>query len=179
MEEAERGTVTEQEAPEEQSPTVSIAGEETPSLPEAEGPDVQAQIAAAVAEARSTWASEQEGRLQQAVAAEQARYNALVRETELARRLQEAGLDPAFAPLVKGADEGEDQERLELFQTLLRAQLSAAISARMRGMETPREPQQSPQYDRESLKGMSLREINAHWADIANAMKQQSNMRTE
>lgn len=167
MEETERGPVTEQPAP-------ADVPEEVPVPQETEeAPDVQAQIAAAVAEARSAWTLEQEGRLQQAVAAEQARYDALVRETKLARRLQEAGLDPAFAALVKGADEGEDEQRLAQFQTLLRTQLSTAISARMRGMEIPREPEKPQQYDRESLKGMSLREINAHWADIADAMKQQ------
>lgn len=172
MEETGRGPVTSPAG--EQAAPGGAAAAGTPPATEAEGrtPGVQEQIDAALAEARNAWEEEQAGRVQAAVAAEQARYNALVRETSLARRLQEAGLDPAFAALVKGKDEGEDEARLERFETLLRGQLSAAISARLRGLEPPREPETPRQYDRESLKGMSRQEINAHWADIADAMKQ-------
>jgi glucose/arabinose dehydrogenase len=146
------------------------APEETPAAEEETPVDLQAQIQAAVAEAERQWQQEQEERLRQAVAAERGRYERLVRQVEQGRRLQAGGLDPAFAPLLLGADEQEDLQKLEDFQTLYRAQLSGAMAQLMRGVEVPEAATPTRGYDRETLRTMSPKEINDHWAEIAQTM---------
>lgn len=150
-------------------------GEATPDAPgEAQENAGQAEaIAAAVAEARARWLEEQEEQVARAVAAERQRYDALTREQALGQALGEAGLNPAFAPLLRGANREEDQARLALFQTLLRAQLSDAVAQRMRGTEVPREPGKPQGYDRARLSTMSAREINEQWEAISAAIAQQ------
>lgn len=132
--------------------------------------DVEAQIAQALAQARAAWAEEEQARLAQAVAAERVRCDDLLRQNALERQLREAGLDPAFAPFLKGGPEGEDEARLALFARLVQGQVTAALAEKLRGGEPPREPVQPQGYDRDSLKRMSPREINARWEDIVAAL---------
>lgn len=157
----------------ETAPEAAPGAVPAPAAEAAPGTGQAEAIAAAVAEARARWQAEQEEQVARAVAAERQRYDALTREQALGQALGEAGLNPAFAPLLRGENQEEDRARLALFQTLLRAQLSDAVAQRMRGAEIPREPGKPQGYDRARLSAMSAREINEQWEAISAAMEQQ------
>lgn len=140
--------------------------------PESTPADWEAALAAARAEERARCEAEQNERLAEAVAAERARYEALTREQALSKALGQDGLSPAFAPLLLGGDAEEDGKRLSQFRTLFRAELSRAVSERMRGTEVPRAPEPPKGYDRAALRAMSAREINEQWEEISAAMGQ-------
>ncbi|MCD7919650.1 MAG: hypothetical protein LUG45_06175 [Clostridiales bacterium] len=132
--------------------------------------DMEAQIAQALAQARADWAAAEQARLEAAVAAERARCDDLLRQNALERQLREAGLDPAFAPFLKGGPQEEDEARLARFAGLVQGQVTAALAEKLRGGEPPRAPVQPQGYDRDSLKQMSPREINDRWEDIMAAL---------
>lgn len=132
--------------------------------------EMEAQIAQALAQARADWAAEEQARLEAAVAAERVRCDDLLRQNALERQLREAGLDPAFAPFLKGGPQEEDEARLARFAGLVQGQVTAALAEKLRGGEPPREPVQPQGYDRASLKQMSPREINDRWEDIMAAL---------
>ncbi|MCD7918148.1 MAG: hypothetical protein LUF84_06835 [Clostridiales bacterium] len=149
---------------EQAGPSPAEAGAE-PSLR-----DMEAQIAQALAQAREAWAAEEQERLEAAVAAERVRCDDLLRQNALERQLREAGLDPAFAPFLKGGPEADDGARLALFAGLVQGQITAALAEKLRGGEPPRAPEPPRGYDRDSLKRMSPREINERWEDIVAAL---------
>ena len=80
------------------------------------------------------------------------------------------GLSPAFAPWLTGDTPEESRARVEAFDQLFRAAVSDTVSERMGGF-APAEPVPAPAFDRERLRGMSPREINAHWAEIQDTLK--------
>ena len=93
-----------------------------------------------------------------------------MRQVEVAERLARRGLPASFAPWLTGATEEECGQRVAEFETAFRDAISAAVTERMAGCP-PTEPAAVPAYDRDALRGMSPREINAHWAEIQNALK--------
>lgn len=88
-------------------------------------------------------------------------------EQELTAR----GLDGGFADFVTGGDEAESLDRVERFEALFRAGVAREVTRRMQGAGAPRAPKQAAGYTRESLRGMSAGEINAHWDEIANSLR--------
>lgn len=93
-----------------------------------------------------------------------------VRQMEAAELLTQRGLSPKFAPWLTGSTPEESRERVDAFQAAFQAGVAETVTARMAGA-APAEPTPSPAYDREVLRGMSPREINAHWAEIQNTLK--------
>lgn len=93
-----------------------------------------------------------------------------VRQVEVAEGLTRRGLPAAFAPWLTGETEEECGQRVAEFDAAFRSAISAAVTERMAG-SPPAEPAAVPAYDRDALRGMSPREINAHWAEIQHALK--------
>lgn len=93
-----------------------------------------------------------------------------VRQVEVAEGLACRGLPAAFAPWLIGETEEECGQRVAEFDAAFRGAISAAVTERMAG-SPPIEPAPVPAYDRDALRGMSPREINAHWAEIQQALK--------
>lgn len=92
------------------------------------------------------------------------------RQVETADRLASLGLSPKFAPWLTGETSEESQARVEEFDQLFRGAVSDTVTGRMSGF-VPAEPVPAPAFDRETIRGMSPREINAHWAEIQNTLK--------
>lgn len=92
------------------------------------------------------------------------------RELEVASHLVELGLPAAFAPWLTGGDAEESRARVDQFESAFRGAVSDSVTLRMAGF-APQEPVQAPAYDRQTLRGMSPREINAHWAEIQHTLK--------
>lgn len=92
------------------------------------------------------------------------------RQVETADRLASLGLSPKFAPWLTGETSEESQARVEEFDQLFRGAVSDMVTGRMSGF-VPAEPVPAPAFDRETIRGMSPREINAHWAEIQNTLK--------
>ena len=92
------------------------------------------------------------------------------RQVETADRLASLGLSPKFAPWLTGDTSEESQQRVEAFDQLFRGAVSDTVTQRMAGF-VPAEPVPAPAFDRETIRGMSPREINAHWAEIQNTLK--------
>lgn len=91
-------------------------------------------------------------------------------EAAVGRELASRGLPEEFARFLAGKDEEESLENVEQFEALFRESLAKAVTQRMRGVGAPREPAKKRGYSRESLKGMSTKEINAHWEEITRAL---------
>ena len=92
-------------------------------------------------------------------------------EVAVAQELQKRGLSAAFAPWLAGDTPEESAEHIDTFELLFLEALAAAVTSRMRGVGAPREPAHPKAYSREEIRGMSLREINAHWEEVQNALK--------
>ena len=92
------------------------------------------------------------------------------RELNTTRRLMELGLPPQFAPWLTGESEEESLARLEAFEGAFRAGVEDSVARRLAGF-APVEPSSVPAYDRDTLRGMTPREINAHWAEIQHTLK--------
>ncbi|MCD7837831.1 MAG: DUF4355 domain-containing protein [Clostridiales bacterium] len=101
---------------------------------------------------------------------EKAAFAAQRLEDAVGRELASRGLPTAFARFLTGQDEAQALEQVELFEALFRESLAQAVTERMRGTRTPREPAKGRSYSRESLRGMSRREINDHWEEITKAL---------
>lgn len=132
--------------------------------------------AAGLAQRQAELEAEAEARLEegrQALARQQAAFDARLRQVAVAQRLQEQGLDARFAPWLTGEGEEESAQRVDQFTQLFQAALSQAIAGRMRGESTPREPEQPPELTREQLRGMSPGEINRHWREIAGLLREE------
>lgn len=116
-------------------------------------------------------AAEAEYRQRMAELEDRAKRQALrERQVETADRLASLGLSPKFAPWLTGETSEESQARVEEFDQLFRGAVSDTVTGRMSGF-VPAEPVPAPAFDRETIRGMSPREINAHWAEIQNTLK--------
>ena len=92
-------------------------------------------------------------------------------EVAVGQELQKRGLAATFAPWLASDTPEESAENIDTFELLFQEALSAAVTSRMRGTGAPREPNQPKAYSREEIRGMSRREINAHWEEVQNALK--------
>lgn len=92
------------------------------------------------------------------------------RQVETADRLTSLGLSPKFAPWLTGDTAEESRARVEAFDQLFRGAVSDTVTQRMGGC-VPTEPVPTPAFDRDTIRGMTPREINAHWAEIQNTLK--------
>lgn len=106
----------------------------------------------------------------QALEEQKAAFAAQLLEAAVGRELASRGLPEEFARFLTGEDEEKSLENVEQFESLFRESLAKAVTQRMRGVGAPREPAKKRGYSRESLKGMSAREINAHWEEITRAL---------
>lgn len=142
--------------------------------------------------ARSNWEREQASALEQRRAADleeargkaqaewrqkmaeledrEARQALRERQVETADRLASLGLSPKFAPWLTGQTSEESRQRVEEFDQLFRGAVSDTVTQRMSGF-VPAEPVPAPAFDRDTIRGMTPREINAHWAEIQNTLK--------
>ncbi len=134
--------------------------------------------AAALEEARAGYLADAEAAAAERLAGERAEleaerrgFEARLRQVEVARALQERGLDARFAPYLTGADEAESAGRVETFARLFQEALAQAVSSRMRG-GAPRAMEQPPALSRESLHGMSRQEINRQWPQVASLLRE-------
>lgn len=134
--------------------------------------------AAALEAARAGYQADAEALAQERLAGQRAElerqrrdFAARLRQVEVARALQERGLDARFAPYLTGADEAESTQRVETFAKLFQEALAQAVSGRMRG-GAPRAPEQAPALTRESLHGMSRQEINRRWPQVSNLLRE-------
>lgn len=148
------------------------------------------KVAQALATARTNWERERqaeegerraalETELEQRLASERSAldgqrrdFEARMRQVAAAELLQKRGLDAAFAPWLTGEDDQESQQRVEQFARLFQSALSQAVAGRMRGAEPPKAPRQNTGLTRESLRGMSAREINGAWRQVSDLLKQ-------
>lgn len=122
-------------------------------------------LEAARGEAQAEW-SQKMAELE----AREARQALRERQAETADRLTSLGLSPKFAPWLTGDTPEESQARVEEFDQLFRGAVSDTVTRRMEGF-APAEPVPTPAFDRETIRGMTPREINAHWAEIQNTLK--------
>ena len=125
--------------------------------------------AEALAGARAEAEAEYQSRLR-ALEEREGKFARRQRQSEAADRLVELGLPSKFAPWLTGDTGEESLERVAAFDAAFRSAVSDAVTARMAGV-VPAEPAASPAFDRETLRGMSPREINAHWAEIQHTLK--------
>lgn len=150
------------------------------------------KVSSALQTARANWEREQaealeqahERELERARGAAQAEYDARFaaleeraaaqdrreRQMETADALTKRGLPAGFAPWLTGATAEESGERVAAFESAFRAAVGDSVTARMAGC-APVESVPTPAFDRESLRGMSPGEINAHWAEIQDTLK--------
>ena len=92
------------------------------------------------------------------------------RQVDTADELTRLGLPAGFAPWLTGATAEESHARVTEFERTFRDAVRDSVTTRMAGA-APAEPVPTPAFDRESLRGMSPGEINAHWAEIQNTLK--------
>ena len=150
------------------------------------------KVSSALQTARANWEREQAEALEQARTQElerarsaaQAEYDARFaaleersaaqaqreRQVDTADELTRLGLPAGFAPWLTGATADESHARVAEFERTFRDAVRDSVTARMAGA-APAEPVPTPAFDRESLRGMSPGEINAHWAEIQNTLK--------
>lgn len=150
------------------------------------------KVSSALQTARANWEREQAEALEQARTQElerarsavQAEYDARFaaleersaaqaqreRQVDTADELTRLGLPAGFAPWLTGATAEESHARVAEFERTFRDAVRDSVTARMAGA-APVEPVPTPAFDRESLRGMSPGEINAHWAEIQNTLK--------
>lgn len=144
------------------------------------------KVSSALQTARANWEREQARtqELERARSAVQAEYDARFaaleersaaqaqreRQVDTADELTRLGLPAGFAPWLTGATAEESHARVAEFERTFRDAVRDSVTARMAGA-APAEPVPTPAFDRESLRGMSPGEINAHWAEIQNTLK--------
>jgi hypothetical protein len=107
----------------------------------------------------------------QALEAEKAAFARQKLENAVSRELVGRGLPGEMAQFLTGTDEEQSLENVEQFECLFREGLAKAITQRMRGAGAPREPARSKGYSRDTLRGMSASEINAHWDEVSRALR--------
>ncbi len=138
--------------------------------------------------ARANWEREQEAALEehrqsveqqvrqsleeetQALARKEADYEHRMRQVEVADQLVGLGLPSRFAGWLTGNTREESMERVGQFETAFREAVRDTVTARMGG-PVPLQPKAGAAMDLDTIRGMSPREINAHWAEIQNTLK--------
>lgn len=81
------------------------------------------------------------------------------------------GLDASFADVLTGDTAEETAAKIDKFEETFRNAVSNSISNKMRGT-APRDKTQGTTITMDSIKSMSVEEINAHWDEVQNVLKQ-------
>lgn len=102
---------------------------------------------------------------------QQQAFERRMRQVAVAERLQQRGLDAAFAPWLTGETEEESAARVEQFAQLFQTALSQTVAGRMRGSDAPRARTKPQTLTRDALRSMSAREINGNWAQVSDLLK--------
>ena len=105
------------------------------------------------------------------LAAQQSAFDRRLRQVAVAEALQQRGLDARFAPWITGETEEDSALRVEQFTSIFQAALSQAVAGRMRGDRAPRAPEQPEALTKDTLKGMSAREINRNWEQVSGLLR--------
>lgn len=87
------------------------------------------------------------------------------------KELIKRGLDASFADVLTGDTAEETAAKIDKFEETFRAAVSNSISNKMRGT-APRDKTQGTTITMDSIKSMSAEEINAHWDEVQNVLKQ-------
>lgn len=107
----------------------------------------------------------------EALLAQRQTYEAKLRELEVLAELRKRGISGDLAPYL-ALPAGEDvTEWLDGFEALFREALVQAMTERLRGRGAPKEPAKAHGYSRGELSGLSAAEINAHWEEIAQVLR--------
>lgn len=121
---------------------------------------------------RAQAAAEEQVRLmKEDLEAREVSFQLRLRRVDTAEELHRRGLSAEFAPWLTGESKEESLQRVEEFERAFRGALSDTVTDRMRGAEIPAQPRTAPAFDRDTLRSMSPKEINAHWAEIQNTLK--------
>lgn len=87
------------------------------------------------------------------------------------KELIKRGLDASFADVLTGDTAEETAAKIDKFEETFRNAVSNSISNKMRGT-APRDKTQGTTITMDSIKSMSVEEINAHWDEVQNVLKQ-------
>lgn len=87
------------------------------------------------------------------------------------KELIKRGLDASFADVLTGDTAEETAAKIDEFEETFRNAVSNSISNKMRGT-APRDKTQGTTITMDSIKSMSVEEINAHWDEVQNVLKQ-------
>lgn len=87
------------------------------------------------------------------------------------KELMKRGLDASFADVLTGDTAEETATKIDEFEETFRNAVSNSISNKMRGT-APRDKTQGTTITMDSIKSMSAEEINAHWDEVQNVLKQ-------
>lgn len=87
------------------------------------------------------------------------------------KELIKRGLDASFADVLTGDTAEETAAKIDKFEETFRNAVSNSISNKMRGT-APRDKPQGTTITMDSIKSMSVEEINAHWDEVQNVLKQ-------
>lgn len=80
-------------------------------------------------------------------------------------------LDTSFADVLTGSTAEETKSNIDNFEASFRAAVARTVSNQMRGT-APKDKSQGTAITMESLKTMSIDDINAHWDEVQNVLKQ-------
>lgn len=86
------------------------------------------------------------------------------------KELLKRGLDASFAESLTGATAEETADKINSFETSFKAAVSAQVGNRMKG-GAPKDKGGNTSYTMDDLRKMTPAEINAHWSDVQNALK--------
>lgn len=87
------------------------------------------------------------------------------------KELVKRGLDASFADVLTCDTAEETAAKIDKFEETFRNAVSNSISNKMRGT-APRDKTQGTTITMDSIKSMSVEEINAHWDEVQNVLKQ-------
>lgn len=87
------------------------------------------------------------------------------------KELIKRGLDASFADVLTGDTAEETAAKIDKFEETFRGAVANSISNKMRGT-APRDKTQGTTITMDSIKSMSVEEINAHWDEVQNVLKQ-------
>lgn len=87
------------------------------------------------------------------------------------KELIKRGLDASFADVLTGDTAEETADKIDKFEASFRTAVADSVSDKMRGT-APRDKTQGTTITMDSIKSMSAEEINAHWDEVQNVLKQ-------
>ena len=87
------------------------------------------------------------------------------------KELIKRGLDASFADVLTGDTAEETADKIDKFEASFRTAAADSVSDKMRGT-APRDKTQGTTITMDSIKSMSAEEINAHWDEVQNVLKQ-------